>query len=173
MNELWSWGRPVMRLGVVGLMVAGLTLTGCGEDGGSPEAGSLTSKTPVIGTDTCQRSVDSDEYLDDGTEVIRETFTCDTVMSDPRASGTEVLHLETTILDQDDVSSAWTGEGTITNDDGSWSGPVEGVVDFAGGIVNYGQVTYSGQGAYEGMTLHLLVAGSNEQLSYAGWIEES
>jgi hypothetical protein len=83
-----------------------------------------------------------------------------------------VLHIETTLLEQDDVSSAWTGEGTITNDEGSWTGNVEGVVDFDVGIVNYGQVTYAGQGAYEGMTLHLLVAGSNEQLSYAGWIEE-
>lgn len=71
------------------------------------------------------------------------------------------------------MSSAWTGEGTLTNDEGSWSGPVEGVVDLAEEITNYGQVTYTGGGAYAGLTMHLLVFGTNEQLSYAGWIEES
>jgi len=160
-----------MRLGFVALTLAGLALTGCEEEGGSAAAGGLPGKTPVVGTETCQRAVDSDEVLDDGTEVMVETFTCDTVMSDPRGSGREVLHIETTLLEEDDVTSAWTGEGTITNDDGSWSGPVEGVVGYAVGVVNYGQVTYAGQGAYAGLTMHLLVAGTNERLAYAGWIE--
>ncbi|HEU4355520.1 MAG TPA: hypothetical protein VFT27_08020 [Actinomycetota bacterium] len=173
MPERRTWGRSVMGHSVVALLLAAMALTGCGGENASPEAEGHAGKTPVIGTETCQRELNSDEYLDDGTEVMRETFTCDTVMSDPRASGTEVLHIETTFLEQDDVSSAWTGEGTITNDEGSWSGPVQGVVDFAEGVTNYGGVTYAGEGAYAGLTMHLLVLGTNEQLSYAGWIEES
>ena len=100
-----------MRLGFVALTLAGLALTGCEEEGGSAAAGGLPGKTPVVGTETCQRAVDSDEVLDDGTEVMVETFTCDTVMSDPRGSGREVLHIETTLLEEDDVSfdgSSWT-----------------------------------------------------------------
>jgi len=38
---------------------------------------------------------------------------------------------------------------------------------------NEGEVFYVEQGAYEGLTLHLLAAGTNEPMSYAGWIEPS
>lgn len=37
----------------------------------------------------------------------------------------------------------------------------------------HGQVTYEGQGDYAGLTMYLLTAGSNEVLTFAGWIEEA
>jgi hypothetical protein len=139
----------------------------------SPMAGILAGKIPVVGFQTCGRHVDSDEYAKGGSEVMRETFTCDTVMSDPRASGREVLHLETTWLEPEDVTGTWTGEATLTNDKGSWTGTTEGAVSDMWGNYNKGEVLYMGRGAYEGLTLHLLAAGTNERMLYAGWIEPS
>lgn len=138
----------------------------------SPMPEMLTGKIPVVGIQSCQRRLDSDEYAKDGSEVMLETFTCDTVMSDPRASGREVLHIETTWIEPEDVTGTWTGEGILTNDGGSWTGNTEGVV---GPWANYnkGEVFYVGQGAYESLTLHLLAAGTNERMWYAGWIEPS
>ena len=144
-----------------------------GEEASREPEGS-TDRTLVVGTQTCERNVDSDLYLEDGTEVMQETFTCDTDMSDPRASGREVLHIETTFLEPDDMTAAWTGDGTLTNDEGSWTTEtVEGVVDLEWANYNKGELVYVGQGAYEGLTLHLLVTGTNEQLTYVGWIERS
>ena len=172
MPELQMWGRPAMRHSLVGLIVAGMAMTGCDEDAASPETKEVAGRVPVVGTQTCERELESDVYAEDGSEVMRETFTCDTVMSDPRASGLEVLHLETTWLEPEDPTGTWTGEATLTNDDGSWTGTTEGAV---GPWENYnkGEVFYVGQGTYEGLTLRLLAAGNNVEMSYAGWIEES
>lgn len=170
--------RTIPIVCLVGLLV--LSACGNGDEGASEAAGQeqaappmaevLAGRVPVIGTETCQHAVDAEEVLDDGSEVIRETFTCDVEMSDPRASGTEVSQAETTIIEPDDVTVAWTGEGTVANDEGSWSGPSEGVYSTESAM-NYGQVTYEGQGAYGGLIMHLLFAGINGQLSYSGWIE--
>jgi hypothetical protein len=80
------------------------------------------------------------------------------------------------------VGGVWTAEeATITNDEGVWRGTGEGIVDLVGvsplaeGIrpFNYGEVRYEGEGAYEGLTMRLYIAGTNNEAAYAGWIEQN
>ena len=60
---------------------------------------------------------------------------------------------------------------------GSWSGKGVGVWDAGasplgtpGVPFNYGAMTYTGEGAYEGLVLHYYVAGTDEELALMGWI---
>jgi hypothetical protein len=138
----------------------------------------------VTGTSECTVLPLSDTIGEDGVEVIEERFTCQTTMSDPRASGAEEYPLIVTrIADPSNLlAGLWTADGaTITNNNGVWRGYGFGVVDLVGvsslaeGVwpFNYGEMHYSGEGAYEGLTLHLYISGTNYDFALAGWISES
>ena len=125
---------------------------------------------PVLGTQTCSFQTLPSGTADDGARVINELFTCNTLMSDPRVSGTEVLEIET--LEYEHHSGIWSAEGTISNDRGTWRGTGEGVLRKEGGSpYNYGEMIYTGEGEYTGLIYKYLVAGSNEELTISGWIE--
>jgi hypothetical protein len=38
---------------------------------------------------------------------------------------------------------------------------------------NYGEVHYTGLGAYEGLTMHLYISGTNYDFALAGWINDT
>ena len=160
-----------LQHGLVSLAVAGLALSGCGEEEAPVVSSTHGSKVAVVGTTDCERHVDSDEYLDDGSEVMRETFECDLAMSDPRASGHEVWHIVTTFRDPSDVLARWTGKGTLTNDQGTWTATGGGIIDLTSDGYNQGQQVYVGNDGYEGLTMRVLISGTNANMTYAGWIE--
>ena len=122
----------------------------------------------------------SDEVVD-GVNMIVELFVCEDTMSDPRVSGTEELLVETQLVDST-VGGTWTTrEATLTNDGGTWSGTLQGIVDlegvlpFAEGLVpyNYGEAHFVGEGAYEGLKYHYYISGSNGEAGVTGWITSS
>lgn len=160
-----------LQHGLVGLAVAGLALSGCGKDETSLASSTHGSKVAVVGTTDCEVQVDSDEYLDDGSEVMRETFECDLAMSDPRASGHEVWHIVTRFRKPSDVLARWTGKGTLTNDRGTWIATGAGIIDLASDGYNQGKQVYVGNDGYEGLTMHVLISGTNANMTYAGWIQ--
>jgi hypothetical protein len=126
----------------------------------------------VTGTQTCSFVNTGKGNSDDGAKVINERFTCNVLASDPRVSGTEVLELETLIYEHH--SGLWTAEGTISNDGGTWRGTGEGVLrKNVDSPYNYGEMVYTGEGEYTGLIYRYLVAGSNEELVIAGWIEST
>ncbi|MGD8732817.1 MAG: hypothetical protein PVH92_13130, partial [Anaerolineales bacterium] len=126
----------------------------------------------VIGTQMCSRKTFPGGTAEDGARVLNEQFTCNILMSDPRVSGAEVLEVES--LEYERHSMLWTAEGIISNDNGTWRGTGKGVLRKEGGSpYNYGEMIYTGEGEYTGLIFRYLVAGSNEQLKIAGWIEPS
>jgi hypothetical protein len=136
----------------------------------------------VAGTGRCEFQSLSESFDSDGVRVIEERFTCETNLSDPRGSGTEEYPVVVTRVNTPGVGGVWTAEeATITNDEGVWRGTGEGIVDLVGvsplaeGIrpFNYGEVRYEGEGAYEGLTMRLYIAGTNNEAAYAGWIEQN
>ena len=178
------------RLRSVCLALAVITvvaLSACSSDDGSTLRTGDTvpdGAVAVTGTSQCTIQPLSDTIGDDGTEVVEERFTCRTTMSDPRASGAEEYPLIVTrITDPSNpVAGLWHAEGaTITNDDGVWRGNGFGVVDLVGvsplaeGVwpFNYGEVHYTGEGAYDGLTLHFYISGTNYDFALAGWISDS
>lgn len=60
MPERRMWRRWVMGPSVVALLLAAMAPTGCGGENASPEIEGHAGKTPMIGTETCARSVDSE-----------------------------------------------------------------------------------------------------------------
>lgn len=122
----------------------------------------------------------SDEMVD-GVDVVVERSVCTPEMSDPRVSGTEDLLVETRIADPT-VGGTWTTrQALLTNDQGTWTGTSQGLVDlvgvlpFAEGLVpyNYGEAHYVSEGAYEGLEYHYFISGSNEEAGVTGWITSS
>ena len=134
----------------------------------------------VVGSGVCEMTPVSDEVVD-GVNMIVELFVCEDTMSDPRVSGTEELLVETRLVDST-VGGTWTTrEATLTNDGGTWSGTLQGIVDlqgvlpFAEGLVpyNYGEAHFVGEGAYEGLEYHYYISGSNGEAGVTGWITSS
>ena len=134
----------------------------------------------VVGSGVCEMTSVSDEVVD-GVNMIVELFVCEDTMSDPRVSGTEELLVETRLVDST-VGGTWTTrEATLTNDGGTWSGTLQGIVDlegvlpFAEGLVpyNYGEAHFVGEGAYEGLEYHYYISGSNGEAGVTGWITSS
>jgi hypothetical protein len=135
----------------------------------------------VVGNGVCTISTLEDEVVD-GVTVITERFDCETVSSDPRTSGVEIYPEIVSRITDKSRGGTWTAEGiTLTNDEGVWRGTGHGAFDlrgdlpFAEGIspFNYGEINYVGEGAYEGLRLHIYISGPNEQVGLAGWIQPS
>ena len=132
----------------------------------------------VVGNSVCAVSTVGDEVIE-GVMAVTERFECETVSSDPRTSGVEVFPEIVSRIGDWSKGGTWTAEGvTLTNEEGVWRGTGHGAFDlrgslpFAEGIspFNYGEVNYVGEGAYEGLQLHIYISGPNEQAGLAGWI---
>lgn len=167
-------GGRLGRFAALGAMVplSMVLMLGAGCAAGD-QSGDGPVRDAVTGTATCALTTLPSGTTEDGTEVVKERFTCTDVTSDPRVSGEEVLEIETLLYD--DHSAPWSvTSATITTEDGVWRGTGDGVLRFDGdGPYNYGETTYRGEGPYEGLTYHCLVAGSNGELVLAGWIEST
>ena len=159
------------------LLVAGaLLLGGCGQtatvDRGDPPEG----VAPVYGSVRCTITSSEDEFAD-GFVIIRESYACIHEMSDPRVTGSESLPI---------VSHSVGNGGTFTvadavleTDGGTWRGSGRGVFTFEPVLpepllppINFGEMHYIGEGAYEGLEYRYYLSGSNYGLAIAGWISE-
>jgi hypothetical protein len=129
------------------------------------------------GTEACTSELLGSAVVD-GVEQAEIRYTCETVTTDPRFEGTEELVL--IAYDAGTVGGPWTAAGSLTQDTGAWRGQGLGVWDAGasplgtpGVPFNYGEMTYIGEGAYEGLVLHYYVAGTDEELALMGWIAPS
>ncbi len=165
------------HVGVVLAPIAVLVLTSCSTASTSEAPGS--DAVLVVGNGVCAVSTLGDEFVD-GVTIITERFDCETVSSDPRTSGIEIYPEIVSRITDMSKGGTWTAEGiTLTNDEGVWRGTGHGAFDlrgdlpFAEGIrpFNYGEINYVGEGAYEGLRLHIYISGPNEQAGLAGWIQ--
>ncbi len=67
------------------------------------------------------------------------------------------------------------------DDQGTWSGTSQGLVDlegvlpFAEGLVpyDYGEAHHVGEGGYDGLEYHYFISGSNGDAGVTGWITSS
>lgn len=153
---------------------------------GSPigAVGRESASTPIVpvgegvsyftGTEDCSSVIVGSSVVD-GVERAEIRYTCETVSSDPRFEGTEELDL--VAYDGGSAGGPWTAEAVLTQDRGSWRGRGRGVWDAGasplgtpGVPFNYGEMTFVGEGAYEGLVLHYYVAGTDEELALMGWI---
>jgi hypothetical protein len=153
---------------LLGCSVTTFLLAGCGDDS------STTSSEPTAvagGTVAC-------DYLalpveeDNGADVLTERWICTVEMSDERVSGTEELEFITRVDDWTDRAIPTSGEGVLSNDVGSWRGSGTAVFKPEGGSpINYGEMTYLGEGDYAGLRYRYFYYGTNNGAEYAGWIE--
>lgn len=122
---------------------------------------------------TC--SVTSRSSRTEGTsEIYLEHFRCTYDATDPRLDGRVEGDVAATFEPTEATAARWEGTFTITNEGGSWRGQEKGALAIwpaSSSPCNYGQGTYTGSGAYEGLTYHYLIAGGNEGLVASGWIE--
>ncbi|WP_156171803.1 hypothetical protein [Demequina rhizosphaerae] len=160
---------------------AGL-LGACSGDDAEAPTGFPTGAEVVMSTSTCTVLSRGNSVADDGTEVVTEEFECVPVASDPRVTGTESMTFVTTFAPgEGDLAGLCTGESTLTTDEGSWRGTALCVVDAVGVLpqaegerpFNDAEMTYVGEGAYEGLEYRYIAAGTNGRLAYAGWIYEA
>lgn len=173
--------RPRMR-GIIGFTAALLSMASCSSGADSPALTIPGNAIAVTGTSDCVVVPLSDTFDSDGVEIIEERFTCETEMSDPRATGAEEYPVIITRIVTPGIGGLWTAEGaTLTNSEGSWTATGRGTVDLAGVSplaegtwpFNYGEVHYTGEGSYEGLTMRLYISGTNYNFALAGWIEEA
>ncbi len=166
--------------GCMPALVLTVGMVGCSGDTQADPSVPPDDAIVVVGTGLCEMTPVSDEMVD-GVNVIVERFVCKPEMSDPRVSGTEDLLIETRLADPT-VGGTWTArQATLTNDQGTWSGTSQGLVDlegvlpFAEGLVpyNYGEAHYVGEGAYDGLEYHYFISGSNGEAGVTGWITSS
>lgn len=126
----------------------------------------------VSGAASCR--ITSTDTSDEGdNQVVVEHFSCTYATNDARLNGTVEGDFTTTLEPASAASARWEGSLTISNEDGTWEGNEKGALVFWSGghfPYNYGEGTYEGTGAYQGLTYHELIAGSNSQLTVAGWV---
>ena len=183
-----------MRMSTPGAVLIGFLIlasgAGCSSVGGqvsslnsepavADDSGNAGSSTPddsitlIRGTVSCR--IRSRDATDEGdSQIVQEHFSCTYATNDPRLSGTVGGDFTTTVEPAGAASARWEGSLTITNEGGSWKGHENGALVFLSAgrsPYNYGEGTYEGTGAYEGLTYHELIAGSNYQLTVAGWVE--
>jgi len=165
------------RLRGVVVPFALLVLASC-STAGIPEAPG-SGAVLVVGDSVCTVSTLGDEVVE-GVTVITERFECETTSSDRRTSGVEVFPEIVSRISDPSTGGTWTADDiTLTNDGGVWRGTGHGAFDlrgrlpFAEGVspFNYGEVTYLGEGGYDGLRLHIYISGPNEQAGLAGWIQ--
>ena len=132
-----------------------------------------TGIVATTGTSDC-RITSRDFQDEEGRQIVFEHFSCTQSVSDPRVSGQFEADIITTLEPPDASVAAWTATYSLANEGGTWQGMGRGALVFwpeGGGPYNYGEGTYTGEGAYAGLTYHELVAGSNAHPVLSGWIE--
>lgn len=164
------------------LMMAGALLlespvAAVGEENASmPDVAVGPDTSYFVGTQECTWGDTSTEYID-GVEHYKEHYSCVTETTDPRFTGTEELDIVT--YGGYGIASPWTAEGVVSGAEGSWHGSGQGMVDYQGAPplgtpghpFNYGEMTYIGDDAYEGLVVHYYFAGSEiDALALSGWV---
>ena len=168
MRKMWAAGAAV---GVV-LVIVGLPTVGQspGPSGATAsDVGSLLVRAAVACSST--PPIGRSEGV---SEIYVEHFTCTYDATDSRLDGRVEGDVTATFEPAAATAARWEGTFTITNEGGSWRGQEQGALVIWPGSsrpYNYGQGTYTGLGAYEGLTYHYLIAGGNEGLVASGWIE--
>jgi len=159
-------------------------VAGCSTPGSSASSSAIATASPtddgsalVYGTMSCQRT-SMDTSMEGENEVVLEHFRCAYAVNDPRLDGAILDGDFTTTFEPADAPSArWEATVTMTKDDGSWHGHCLGALVLwktgPGGPYNYGECTFTGSGAYEGLVYHELGAGGNAVLTLAGSIEQA
>jgi hypothetical protein len=130
--------------------------------------------TYFTGTEVCTGEPAGSDVVDGIVQIYRHN-SCDFVSSDPRFTGT--MDGDVIVYGSGDTGP-WTGASVLTNENGAWRGTSEGVWDATsasplgtpGLTFHYGVVTWVGEGAYEGSTVHLYMAGTDAMTSHTGWI---
>ena len=163
---------------VVGALVLGSSVSVVGQEAiSTPDVPLGGDVSYFTGTEECSSQRLASTVVD-GVAQAEFHFTCETVTSDQRFSGTEEFDL--IAYYGGSVGGPWTAEGGLTRDEGSWHGQGLGVWDAGasplgtpGVPFNYGEMTYVGEGAYAGLVLHCYLAGTDEELASMGWITPS
>jgi hypothetical protein len=167
-------GRLVSVLAVLSLAVGcaggASPSPGIGPPGpAATDAGASSVRAEV----TC--TVTSRSSRTEGTnEIYLEHFSCTFDATDPRLDGRVEGDVTATFEPAAATAARWEGTYTLTNEGGSWQGQEKGALAIwpgSSGPYNYGQGTYTGSGAYAGLTYHYLIAGSNQGLVTSGWID--
>ncbi|HSL59036.1 MAG TPA: hypothetical protein VK866_14420 [Acidimicrobiales bacterium] len=171
----------VTLLAAAALVAIGLWAIAADDGGSTTAAGAAPSDDAltVVGDAACSWSMVGEDVVE-GVTIIEERFECQLDVSDTRVSGTEVVDV-TTRIDDWARGGTWTADGVITSEDGTWRGAGHGVVSTVGNLpfspqqspVNFGEMHYEGDDAFEGLTFHYYVAGTNSALGISGWIEGS
>jgi hypothetical protein len=154
----------------LGLVLVLLAVPCCTGDAAEEQVPAGDTIASAWGQELCVETA-SDTRLEGDTTVHVGTFECTLETEDPRATGQEIIEIETILSGS---TGTWTGESTLTTEEGSWTGTANGVVSTAGaGNTNLGEVDYRGEGAYEGLEMTAYVHGSDQELSWAAWIRET
>lgn len=130
---------------------------------------------PFVGTEECEMTYFDPSESIEGVSYLVEHFSCTTETTDPRATGTEELDVFSRLGPR---PLPWVAYGEFSTDEGSWRGRGEGMVDpqgrspfgTSGRPFNYGEMTYVGEGAYDGLVMHYYFAGGDDLTGVAGWI---
>ena len=168
--------RISLSLIVCFVLVLGASVGASGQEGQAfPDLAVPADAEPFVGSEVCEWTYNADEIIED-VHYIVEHFSCTLETSDSRASGSEELDFVTRKGRY--RALPWAATSELTTEEGSWSGSGEGMVDTVGVSplgtrgqpFNYGEMTYVGEGANEGLVMHLYAAGGNDVLGVAGWI---
>ncbi len=147
------------------------------EDASTPNVPVGQDVSYFTGTEECASEVLGSTVVD-GVMQSQAHYTCETVTTDPRFTGTEEIDLMAYVGGA--AGGLWTAEAVLNQGEGSWRGEGLGVWDAGASPLgtpglpfNYGEMTYVGEGSYEGLVLHYYLAGTDEELAFMGWIAPS
>lgn len=159
--------KVVLMVLAVGIMVVSASACGTGSPVATADSGATVAV--VWGREDCVRIGGGFSSREGDTTVYPEQFECTVVTDDPRASGREVVDIESVVHGS---VGTWTGDATLTTDEGSWTGTTTGMF-LMPGPQNLGETIYRGEGPYEGLTMKVFVEGSNSEATWAAWITET
>lgn len=154
-------------------LVAAALVAGCtgGTGGGTTAAPAATGgaavPTPAVftGTGECRDDPSPPVTVAEDANYVA----CERTMADPRLSGT--MHLISHTGGTEEATAIWS-EGTLENDEGSWSCKQFGVGSQEVDTGPLDEVCF-GRGAYAGLTayLHLVTADNLTTFGVLAWIE--
>ena len=166
--------RPTL-VGAAILVLSSAVIVSGHTDGDRPSVPVSLDTLYFVGTWTCDSAWVGVEYID-GVEHQKRHLTCTTESTNPRVVGTEELHL--TRYGNWSDAAPWTADAVLSTTEGTWRGSGRGVRDVTGasglGMARfpflYGELTYVGEGAYDGLVMHRYMAGHLGNLAVSGWV---
>ena len=161
-------------------LLAGLAVGVVAQD----EAADPTMFSVPVGLDTsyfsgtwiCESEFVGTEWVD-GVQRNKSHNTCTTESTDPRVDGTgEWDRIAYGTLQGEGVP--WTAVGVLTTAEGTWRGNGHGMattggasgLGMAGFAFGFGEMTYIGEGAYEGLVMRYYLAGHAGNTAVSGWV---